>query len=152
MNEENWTQAVKYLDQALQIARTQPEFNLAMGNCYLKLDRLKDAVHHFTVVVQYRPRSISGWEALIRCLYSAGLFDEALVQMNIAEARTGPKPVFLYYRAAIHLALGAQKEGLLQLEEAIRRAPKQLKKFIELNPVILQDQSVVDVIARAKRK
>lgn len=152
MNEENWAQAVRYLEQALQISRTQPEFNLAMGNCYLHLGKLKEAVHHFTLVVQYRPRNLSGWEALIRCLYSAGLYEEALMQMDIAGSRTGHKPVFQYYRAAILLAMGSQKEGLLQLEEAIRRSPKLLKKFIELNPMILQDQGVVDVIARAKRK
>ncbi|TAG98778.1 MAG: hypothetical protein EAZ17_09075, partial [Sphingobacteriales bacterium] len=62
------------------------------------------------------------------------------------------KPLFIYYKAAIALALGKQKEGLLLLEEALYKAPKLLKKFIELNPVILQDQGVVDVIARARRK
>lgn len=152
MNEENWTQAVRYLEQALQISRTLPEFNLAMGNCYLKLGKVKDAIHYFTVVVQYKPRNLSGWEALIRCLYTSERYEEALLQMDIAETRTGEKPVFRYYRAAVNFALGRPKEALLQLEEAIHIAPKLLKKFIELNPVILQDQAVVDVIARAKRK
>lgn len=152
MNEQNWQQAIKYLEQALQIARTQPEFNLAMGDCYMKLGKTKDAVHYFTVVVQYRSRNVAGWESLIRCLYATGLFEEALVQIRIAEAKTGHKPVFLYYRAAIELALGRPKDGLLLLEEALQRSPKLLKKFIELNPMILQDQGVVDVIARAKRR
>lgn len=152
MNEENWQQAIKYLEQALQIARTQTEFNLAMGNCYMKLGRMKDAIHYFTVVVQYRPRNIAGWESLIRCLFSAGLFEEAAIQVAIAETKTGNKPLFIYYKSAIALALGKQKEGLLLLEEALHKAPKLLKKFIELNPVILQDQGVVDVVARARRK
>lgn len=152
MNEENWQQAIKYLEQALQIARTQTEFNLAMGNCYMKLGRMKDAIHYFTVVVQYRSRNIAGWESLIRCLFSASLFEEAAIQVAIAETKTGNKPLFVYYKAAIALALGKQKEGLLLLEEALHKAPKLLKKFIELNPVILQDQGVVDVIARARRK
>jgi tetratricopeptide (TPR) repeat protein len=152
MNEENWLQAIKYLEQALQIGRTQTEFNLAMGNCYMKLGRMKDAIHYFTVVVQYRSRNIAGWESLIRCLFSSALFEEASVQVAIAETKTGSKPLFIYYKAAIALALGKQKEGLLLLAEALHKAPKLLKKFIELNPVILQDQGVVDVIARARRK
>lgn len=152
MNEENWSQAIRYLEQSLQIARTQPEFNLAMGNCYMKLGKMKDAVHYFTVVVQYRPRNVSGWESLIRCLYASGLFEEALLQLDVAEMRTGNKPIFQYFRAAMLFATGRQKEGLLQLELALHRSPKLLKKFIELHPMILQDQSVVDVIARAKRK
>jgi tetratricopeptide (TPR) repeat protein len=152
MNEENWQQAIKYLEQALQIGRTQTEFNLAIGNCYMKLGQMKDAIHYFTVVVQYRSRNIAGWESLIRCLFSSALFEEASVQVAIAETKTGSKPLFIYYKAAIALALGKQKEGLLLLAEALHKAPKLLKKFIELNPVILQDQGVVDVIARARRK
>jgi tetratricopeptide (TPR) repeat protein len=151
MNEDNWGQAVKYLDQALQISRTQTEFNLAIGNCYLKLGKMKEAIHHFTLVVQHRPRNISGWESLIKCLYKAGLFEEANIQISAAELRTGKKPVLLYYRAAILFAMGKHKEALLKLEEALYRSPKLLKKFIELNPVILQEQSVVDIIARFKR-
>jgi len=152
MNEENWTQAVRYLTRALQISGTQPDFNLAMGDCYLRMGRMKEAIHHFTAVVQYRPRNLSGWEALVRCLYAARLFDEALLQIGVAELKTGTKPIFGYYRAAICFAMGRQKEALLQLQQAIHQSPRLLKKFIELNPSILQDQSVVDVIARSKRK
>ena len=152
MNERNWSQAVKYLEQALQISRTQPEFNLAMGDCYMKLEKTKEAVHYYTVVVQYRPRNKSGWEALIRCLYAAGLFEEALMQIYAAEQKIGNRPLFIYYKSALLFALGKHKEALLQLQSALTRAPKMLKKFIELNPVILQDQGVVDVVAKAKRK
>jgi len=152
MNERNWSQAVKYLEQALQISRTQPEFNLAMGDCYMKLEKTKEAVHYYTAVVQYRPRNKSGWEALIRCLYAAGLFEEALMQIYAAEQKIGNRPLFIYYKSALLFALGKHKEALLQLQSALTRAPKLLKKFIELNPVILQDQAVVDVVAKAKRK
>ena len=36
-------------------------------------------------------------------------------------------------------------------QRALSKAPKLLKKFIDLNPAILQNQQVVDVIARYKR-
>ena len=40
---------------------------------------------------------------------------------------------------------------MLQLENAMTMAPKLLKKFIELNPSSLQNQQVVDVVAKFKR-
>ena len=123
-----------------------------MGDCYMKLEKTKEAVHYYTAVVQYRPRNKSGWEALIRCLYAAGLFEEALMQIYAAEQKIGNRPLFIYYKSALLFALGKHKEALLQLQSALTRAPKLLKKFIELNPVILQDQGVVDVVAKAKRK
>jgi hypothetical protein len=47
--------------------------------------------------------------------------------------------------------MGKSKEGLLQLEKAMTKAPKMLKKLVELNPVILQYQPVVDIVARYKK-
>jgi len=37
------------------------------------------------------------------------------------------------------------------LEVAMEKAPKLIRKLIELNPRLLQHQNVVDVIARYKR-
>lgn len=152
MNEENWSQALKYLESATRINRTQPEFNLAMGECFVKLGDLKGAIHYFTLVVQHRPRSSSGWESLIKCLYNAGFYDEAELQVGLAEMKAGEKPIFLFYRSAILFAKGRAKEALIHLELAMTRSPKMLKKFIEINPVILQNQAVVDLIASFKRK
>jgi len=152
MNERNWPQAIKYLESATKIARTQPEFNLAMGECHLRSGNLREAIHYFTLVVQHRPRNISGWESLIRCLYEGSFLEEAELQVELAENRLGGKPIFKYYRSAILFAMGRNKEGLLHLESALQASPKLLRKFIELNPVILQNQAVVDLIATYKRK
>ena len=48
--------------------------------------------------------------------------------------------------------MGKGKEAVLILQAAMERSPKMLKKFIELNPTILQNQQVVDLIAYYKRK
>jgi tetratricopeptide (TPR) repeat protein len=135
MNEHNWNQALKYLESATRISRVQPEFNLAMGECYLKIGKLKEAINYFTIVVQYKPRNTAGWESLIRCLFKAG-----------------EKPIFIFYRSAILFAKGRTKEALIHLEAAMMKSPKMLKKFIEINPMILQNQAVVDLIASFKRK
>src|ERR1700744_1821129 len=151
INEEQWGQAVKQLEAAMRIHTMQPEYNLAMGECKMQLGEFKEAIQFFSNVVRIRPRNISSWEALIRCLYNAEYFEEALDQIEAALKITNGKPLFVFYLAAVLFALGRTREGLAQLENAMAKAPKLLKKLLELNPVILQYQPVVDIIARYKK-
>jgi len=151
INEGQWTTAVKQLETALQMQRQQPEYNLAMGECKMQLGEFKDAIQYFSIVVRQRPRNVSSWEALIRCLYLGAFYDEALEQVKAALKVTESKPIFYFYLSAVYFAMGKAKEGLQQLEKAMSKAPKLLKKLIELNPSILQNQQVVDIVARYKR-
>ena len=151
LNEGQWAQSVKQLEAAMRIHAKQPEYNLAMGECKMQLGEYREAIQFFSNVVRMRPKNISSWEALIRCLYTAKFFEEALEQVNAAIRMTGGKPLFGFYLCAIYFALGRSKEGQLQLEKAMAKAPKLLKKLLELNPAILQYQPVVDIIARYKK-
>jgi tetratricopeptide (TPR) repeat protein len=151
INEQQWTMAVKQLETAMQIHRLQPEYNLAMGECKMQLGEYKEAIQYFSNVVRQRPKNISSWEALIRCLYHGEFYEEALEQVHAAIKITDARPIFIYYLSAIYFALGKSKEGLLQLERAMSLSPKMVKKFIELNPSLLRNQQVVDIIARYKR-
>ena len=152
INELSFSKAVQYLESAMRIHRMQPEYNLAMGECLLELGNIKDAIIHFSNVVKAKPRGIAGWEALIRCLYKEDFLTEAIEQVNNARQIAGDKPLFLFYQSAVLFAMGKSKEALLVLQCAMERAPRLLKKFIELNPTILQNQQVVDLIAYYKRK
>jgi tetratricopeptide (TPR) repeat protein len=151
LNEEQWVNAAKQLEAALQIHSTQPEYNLAMGECRMQLGDYRDAIHYFSNAVRIRSRNISCWKALIRCLFNAGFYEEALEQIQAAIRITGGKPIFIFYLSAVYIALGKYKQGLLQLEKAMTIAPKMLKKMVELNPSILKYQPVVDVVARFKK-
>lgn len=150
-NERQWESCIKQLEHAIKIHRPQPEYNLLMGECKMELGLFKDAVQYFSNVVRIRPRNVAGWDALIRCLYKADFIDEALEQVDAALQVTNGKPIFLFYKASILFAKGKSKEALLQLEKAMTHSPKLLKKFIELNPASLQNQQIVDVIAKFKR-
>ncbi|MBK8951562.1 MAG: tetratricopeptide repeat protein [Chitinophagaceae bacterium] len=150
-NESQWESCLKQLHLALQIHRLQPEYNLLAGECKMRLGLYKDAIQYFTNVVSVRPKTANGWEAMIRCLYNASYFEEALEQTEAALLATGRKPIFEYYQVAVLLALGKSKDALLQLEGAMYKHPKMLKKLVELNPSVLQNQQVVDIIARYKR-
>lgn len=150
-NESQWGSAVKQLESALKLHRMQPEYNLLMGECKLQLNEIKEAVQFFSTAVRVRPKNISGWEALIRCLYAAGYYSEARQQTVAALEHTNGKNIFVYYLSAILFAMGKSKEALVYLENALSSSPKHLKKFVQLDPALLQNQQVVELIARYKK-
>ena len=149
--EEQYESCMKQLDTALRMHKQSAEYHLLAGECRMLQGAYKDAVQYFSTVVRLRPRNLSGWEALIRCLYKGAFFEEALDQTDLALNLSQNKPLFLFYKAAVLMAAGRSKEGILQLETAMGKAPRLLKKFVELNPAILQNQQVVDLIAKYKR-
>jgi tetratricopeptide (TPR) repeat protein len=151
INEGQWNTAIKQLQTALQIHRLQPEYNLAMGECKMQMGEFKEAIQFFSTVVAQRPKNISSWEALIRCLYIGEYYDEAVEQVDAAIRHTGNKPIFTFYLSAVYFAMGRSKEGLVQLENGMNKAPRLLKKLVDLNPSILQHQQVVDLVARYKK-
>ena len=150
-NEKQYGSAVKQLESALKIHRLQPDYNLLMGECKMQLEEIKEAVQFLSTAVRVRPRNISGWEALIRCLYNAGFFSEARQQALAALSHTNAKPVFYYYLSAILFSMNKSKEALLYLEKGLSSTTRHLKKFVDLNPAILQNPQVVDVVALYKR-
>lgn len=151
-NEQKWESCVKQLDMALKIHRLKPEYNLLMGECKMQLGLHKDAIQNFSNVVRMKPKNVPGWEALIRCLYKAEFFEEALEQVTAALQITQGKPLFLFYKSAVLFRLHKSKEAIAYLEKGMESSPKLLKKFVEMNPSILQDRQVVDVLTRFKRK
>ena len=151
INEELWESAIKQLESAMRIHRATPEYNLAMGECKTQLKQYKEAIIYFGNVVRSRPKSSAGWEALIRCLFKAGLYQEALEQSLAAINMTEGKNIFVFYYSACLFAVKKVKEGLLQLEKAMEKSPRQVKKLIQLSPSILQNTHVVDVIGRYKK-
>ncbi len=152
MNEGIWDSAIKNLEIAMRVHRMQPEYNLAMGQCYMELDKLEDAITYFGNVVRVRPKNINSWIELLKCLIKAEMMEEALEYAGFAYEQTDGKPIFLFYKSAVLYAMGKSKEALLHLESGMSRNPKLIKKFIEINPSILQNQQVVDIIARFKKK
>ncbi len=151
INEEQWESAIKQLESAMRINRNAPEYNLALGECSMQLGNYKEAIQCFSLVVRSRPKNVSGWEALIRCLIKAGYFEEAHTQSLAALLATDEKAVFYYYISAALFANNKSKEGILQLEKGLEKAPKLLRKFLDLNPSILQNNAVVDLLARYKK-
>ncbi|MBX2887168.1 MAG: tetratricopeptide repeat protein [Ferruginibacter sp.] len=151
MNEGNFSMGVKNLEQAIKINAHHPEYFLAMGRCFYGMKNHEEAVRYFGIAVSMRPKNITGWTELLTTLYQSGLVEDALDYAHLAYIHTDKKPLFLYYISMFMLESGKPKEGLSQLENALQINIKQLKKFIDINPAILQNQQVVELIARYKR-
>ena len=147
MQENQWESAVKNIENAMSINRANPDFHFSLAQCYIQLGRIKDAVIHFTQFIKARPRNIKGWKELIRCLYDAGYYEEALEQVDNAQKSTDNKPLLFYYKSAVLFSIGKSKEALLNLHFGIQNAPQLIRHFIELNPSLLQNSSVANIIS-----
>ena len=123
-----------------------------MGECKMQLGLYKEAIQYFSTVVRTKPKNIAGWEALIRCLYNAEYFTEAQQQVLAALRTYRQQTLFIYYLSAVLFALGKSKEALLHWKKRMTNCSQTIKKICCIfNPSILQNQQVVDVIARNKR-
>ena len=151
LNEEQYESAIKQMQQALRIHRLQPDYNLAMGMALVEIGDYKTAVEHFANVIKARPKNVKGWSAMLECMLKADMLESADEYAIAAYEATGNKPIFIFYRAAIFFASGKTKQAIAQLEYAMSKAPKLIKKLIELQPRLLQHPQVVDLIARYKR-
>ncbi len=151
MQEGQWQMAIKQLENTLRINKNNKEFNLAMGECKMQLGLYKEATLYFGSIVLYKPSSVVGWEALIKCLLKAELFEEALDRCVVALNHTNYKPVLFYYYTSILFSQNKIKEALIQLENALSLAPKLLKRLLDLNPNVLQNSQAVEIISRYKK-
>lgn len=150
--EKQWEKAVKAYSVALHLNKDNASYCLAIGNCLMELDVKSEALVCYLNAVRLKPGNKSTWVALIRGLYLAGYYDEALTQLEVAREHCGDKPDFYYYQAACLIELGKTKEAMLQLEKALKGAGSKVKVFTELNPDYLLRSDVADLIGRYKKK
>jgi tetratricopeptide (TPR) repeat protein len=150
--EEQWESAVKQLETAMRLHKSQPEFNLQMGECKMEQGKLKEAIQYFLNVIKVRPKNVSGYDALIRCLVKAGEFDEALNHCKTAEEYAIGSALFIYYQSGVLFLQGRAKEALVQLERALRENPRLFNKLSDLVPGLLQRPQVVEMLSRYIRK
>lgn len=153
MHEKQWQFAIKFLENALKLHHNVREYNLALGNCYLNLEQYKEAIIYFGIAVKLKPKSVLGWEALLNCLLKNNHAEEAAqYALTAITATESKRPVFKFYYSAALFLTGKSKEAVVQLESAMQKAPKLLKKFIEINPAFLQNQQIVDVIIKFRKE
>ena len=148
MSEKKWVKAENVMKNVITSNKAFPEMHLAMGECKFQLGDYVDAIHHFGVAVKYKPKNIGAWEALIRSLYFSGNLEEAITQSENAFEYTEGKYIFLYYKAFAQFALGRNKEAAISMEDALSKDPKSFKKIVDINPLLLQNNTITELLSR----
>ncbi len=152
VRERQWEKAIKAYSVALHLDKENASYCMAIGNCLMEMDVKNEALVCFLNAVRLKPGNKSTWVALIKGLYTAGYYDEALTQLEVAHEHCGEKADFIYFRSAILFEMGKTKEALIQLEKALKLAPNKSKTFTNLNNEYLRRTSVADLIAKYKKK
>ncbi len=152
MNEASWASAIKCLNTALRTNNMHPDYNLAIGQCYMQVGNVDEALTRMGNVVRIRPKNINGWIELLKCLLHGQYFDDGVEYAQFAYEQTDSKPIFIFYKSIFLFASGKTKEAAIQLENAMMISPKLLKKCIQIYPSILKHRQVVEIIARYKKK
>src|SRR6185295_269789 len=149
--EKQWEKAVKSYSVALHLNKENASYCMAIGNCLMELDVKNEALVCYLNAVRLKPGNKTTWVALIRGLFIAGYYEDAMTQLEVAREHCGDKADFRYYQSAIQFESGKAKEGLLQLEKALRMGPARVKLFTELNPEFLRRSAVAELIAKYKK-
>ncbi len=124
---------------------------MAIGNCLMELNVKSEALVCYLNAVRLKPDNKTTWVSLVRGLYIAGYYDEAILQLHVAIEHCGEKGDFYYFQAAALFELGKAKEAMLQLEKALSMAPAKVKLFTELNPEYLMRTPVAELIGKYKK-
>jgi tetratricopeptide (TPR) repeat protein len=149
--EKQWEKAIKSYSVALHLDKDNAAYCMAIGNCLMELNVKSEALVCYLNAVRLKPDNKSTWLSLVKGLYLAGYYDEAILQLQVAIEHCGEKGDFYYYYAAALLELGKAKEALLQLERALNIAPSKAKLFTELNAEYLMRTPVAELIGRYKK-
>ncbi|HYC30138.1 MAG TPA: tetratricopeptide repeat protein [Chitinophagaceae bacterium] len=150
--EKQWEKAIKAYSVALHLDKDNASYCMAIGNCLMEMDAETEALVCYLNAVKLKPNSKTTWLALIKGLYVANYFEEALTQIEIAKENCGDKGEFRYFHSAVLFELGKSKEALLQLEQALKLSPAKVKTFTALNPEYMRRSSVSELIAKYKKK
>lgn len=150
--EQQWEKALKSYSVAIHLNKENAGYCLALGNCLMELGIHNEALICYLSAVRMKPTTKANWVALIKGLYKAEFFEEALVQIEVARNSCGEKVDFRYFQAAVLVELGKSKEALLQLEQALKEQPSKSKLFTEMNPDYFKRSAFNDLISKYKKK
>lgn len=150
--EQQWEKAVKAYSVALHLDKDNASYCMAIGNCLMEMNAESEALVCYLNAVKLKPNNKSTWLALIKGLYVAGYYEEALTQIEMARETCGDKGEFRYLQSAVLFELGKSKEAIVQLQQALKLAPAKIKMFTALNPEYILRSNVADLIGKHKKK
>jgi tetratricopeptide (TPR) repeat protein len=152
MAEKNWEQAIKHLENALAIGYNNPDYTLALAECYFNMGEVKLSINLLQKVVQIKPKKFEARETLIKALIATKQFDAAR-NVTTSSIPLFPKKVVLQYYLSFALFNIRQLKLAVDIfQNAIVLDPKPLKKIITLYPEIATHSLFASVIELFKKK
>jgi len=151
VQEKAWEKAMRQFAKAYELNKDNVNYCLALGDCLVQLDDGPEALACFITAIKVRPTFRKSWLSLVRALYLFGFHDEALVQMEESTNYIDRPTDYLYFEALLLFAKGKTKAAMLKMEEAIQIAPRKLKIIEELNPDLLQRNSIIELRSKYKK-
>ena len=150
--QEDWAKALVAFSRAYELDNKNPEYPLAIGNCLIAQDELMEAIACFLNAIKLKPNNRKYWLALVKALYMIQAFEDAKFTLEEGVEVCGEHADFDYYEAAILFSLGKTKQAMIKLEDGLAKSVRKLKTLLDVAPELLQRKSVVDVIAKYKKK
>jgi Flp pilus assembly protein TadD len=129
---EKTADAIKVYKEAIRIYPTRDEFQLALGDIYLKDGQTEDALKAFEAAVRLNPDSADSRYSLGQSYLSAGELDDAREQFANVVRLTPVSAAGYYGLGQTARQAGDYPEAVLQLEKAIRVNRNFENAYVEL--------------------
>lgn len=127
-------------------------YSYHIGICLQMMEMHKEATAYFLKSIYIKPTAKSTWIGLFKTLYSIEMYDDIILQKEIAIENCGEKAEFEYIHVACLLALGKSKEAIERLHVAMNMSKRQFKILLDLQPDALTRKSISDVWSMYKKK
>jgi tetratricopeptide (TPR) repeat protein len=122
LEEEKYSDAIEYFDQAIEIDPKDTEAWTGKGYSSLNMGRHKEALECVNHALENNSQNWNAWDLKGYTLYSTGEFKEALKCYDriVKRKRDVCHPRnFCYYRGLVLLKLGRQREALKEFESSL---------------------------------
>lgn len=150
--EKNYAKAYESYLSAYKLNEENHQYPYAMGQCLVAMENEKEAIVYFLKSLTIKPSHKNAWIGMSRALYQLGLYEEIIMQKDVAEEHCGPRAEFEFLLAAALFALGKTKEAVVTLRTAMEMGATKFKLLQELDPEILTRKSVADIWMEFKKK
>lgn len=142
---EDYANAVKSYQNALEIRPTKSKYWNALGTCFLNNNRIEDASNCFFQSLDCNDEQPKQWLKLATCYFKLDATDQLLDTLQKAQAIFPDHVKLNYYYAAYLIQLGYSQSGLLQLDYALNLDASKKNYIFALFPELNNQMNVIQL-------
>jgi tetratricopeptide (TPR) repeat protein len=146
---ENWESAIRYFRRAIYLEDSREEYYSALGQAYAQTGKIEKATWAFERATHLAPEELQYWLLYITFLIDNNFLQEAVEVIDVAEEESVGVEL-LYGKVVCLLLSGKRKEALYWLGEALIEDYEVHPFLFHLNPKLLEDSELMNVIETYK--